>query len=116
MIKSEKLENDFRHQGNFERIVTSIAIARERGATLRVGPELEIPWVKANTIVQQLLIVSFRGYGCLDHFLEGEPISCDLSLSVLDENTGDTVLHSWEVLAKILSSDITMNIVCDIGM
>jgi hypothetical protein len=29
---------------------------------------------------------------------------------------GDTVLHSWEVLAKILSSDITMNIVCDIGM
>lgn len=30
--------------------------------------------------------------------------------------TGDTVLHSWEVLAKILSSDETMGIVCDIGM
>ncbi|KAH7924291.1 glutamine-dependent NAD(+) synthetase with GAT domain-containing protein [Leucogyrophana mollusca] len=65
-----------------ERILESIAIAKQRGATLRVGPELEIP-----------------GYGCLDHFLEG-----------------DTVLHSWEVLAKILSTDDTMNIICDIGM
>ncbi|KAF7972744.1 hypothetical protein HWV62_17102 [Athelia sp. TMB] len=69
-------------QGNYERILESIKIAKERGATLRVGPELEIP-----------------GYGCLDHFLEG-----------------DTVLHSWEVLAKILSSEATMDIVCDIGM
>jgi NAD+ synthase (glutamine-hydrolysing) len=60
----------------------SIVIAKSRGATLRVGPELEIP-----------------GYGCLDHFLEG-----------------DTILHSWEVLAKILSSDETMGIICDIGM
>ncbi|RDB23408.1 Glutamine-dependent NAD(+) synthetase [Hypsizygus marmoreus] len=69
-------------QGNLERILASIAIAKERGARLRVGPELEIP-----------------GYGCLDHFLEG-----------------DTVLHSWEVLAKILSSEEAMGIVCDIGM
>ncbi|EDR14650.1 uncharacterized protein LACBIDRAFT_305496 [Laccaria bicolor S238N-H82] len=69
-------------QGNYERILASITISKERGATLRVGPELEIP-----------------GYGCLDHFLEG-----------------DTVLHSWEVLAKILTSDATMGIVCDIGM
>ncbi|EGN95015.1 hypothetical protein SERLA73DRAFT_170906 [Serpula lacrymans var. lacrymans S7.3] len=69
-------------QGNMERILESIAIAKQRGATLRVGPELEIP-----------------GYGCYDHFLEG-----------------DTVLHSWEVLAKILSSEETMDIVCDIGM
>ncbi|EIW79283.1 glutamine-dependent NAD(+) synthetase with GAT domain-containing protein [Coniophora puteana RWD-64-598 SS2] len=68
--------------GNLERIIQSIAIAKQRGATLRVGPELEIP-----------------GYGCQDHFLEG-----------------DTVLHSWEVLAKILSGDDTMNIICDIGM
>ncbi|THU97748.1 glutamine-dependent NAD(+) synthetase with GAT domain-containing protein [Dendrothele bispora CBS 962.96] len=69
-------------QGNMERILASIAIAKSRGATLRVGPELEIP-----------------GYGCLDHFLEG-----------------DTVLHSWEVLAKILASEEAMDIVCDIGM
>ncbi|KAK0202995.1 hypothetical protein DFS33DRAFT_1344182 [Desarmillaria ectypa] len=69
-------------QGNFERILSSIVIAKSRGATLRVGPELEIP-----------------GYGCLDHFLEG-----------------DTVLHSWEVLAKILASEEVMGIVCDLGM
>ncbi|KAH7885842.1 hypothetical protein F5I97DRAFT_1936802 [Phlebopus sp. FC_14] len=69
-------------QGNYERIVESIARAKRRGATLRVGPELEIP-----------------GYGCYDHFLEG-----------------DTVLHSWEVLAKILAGEHTMGIVCDVGM
>ncbi|KAL0953696.1 hypothetical protein HGRIS_004890 [Hohenbuehelia grisea] len=65
-----------------ERILASIAIAKSKGATLRVGPELEIP-----------------GYGCYDHFLEG-----------------DTCLHSWEVLAKILASDEATGIVCDIGM
>ncbi|TFY83189.1 hypothetical protein EWM64_g827 [Hericium alpestre] len=69
-------------EGNLSRILASIAIAKERGATLRVGPELEIP-----------------GYGCLDHFLEG-----------------DTILHSWEVLAKILVSDEVTDIICDIGM
>ncbi|KDQ12997.1 hypothetical protein BOTBODRAFT_112092 [Botryobasidium botryosum FD-172 SS1] len=68
--------------GNFERIIESIRIAKERGATLRVGPELEI-----------------TGYGCLDHFLEG-----------------DTVLHSWEVLCKVLLSPFCTDIVCDVGM
>jgi NAD+ synthase (glutamine-hydrolysing) len=68
--------------GNLERILKSIAIAKERGATLRVGPELEV-----------------TGYGCLDHFLEG-----------------DTVMHSWEVLGKILQSEEAKGIVCDIGM
>jgi hypothetical protein len=56
-----------------------------------------------------------RGYGCLDHFLEGK-LLCELHKHLPKCRTGDTVLHSWEVLAKILSSDITMNIVCDIGM
>ncbi|KAI0035304.1 glutamine-dependent NAD synthetase with GAT domain-containing protein [Vararia minispora EC-137] len=69
-------------QGNLDRILESIRIAKQRGASLRVGPELEVP-----------------GYGCLDHFLEG-----------------DTVLHSWEVLAKILSNEDVVDIVCDIGM
>jgi len=45
-------------EGNFERILTSIRISKEHGATMRVGPELEIP-----------------GYGCLDHFLEGTFLS-----------------------------------------
>ncbi|KAL7418938.1 glutamine-dependent NAD(+) synthetase [Cryptotrichosporon argae] len=68
--------------GNCERILASIAIAKARGAMLRVGPELEV-----------------TGYGCLDHFLEG-----------------DTILHSWEVLRTILRTEEVKDIVCDIGM
>ncbi|OCH85262.1 glutamine-dependent NAD(+) synthetase with GAT domain-containing protein [Obba rivulosa] len=68
--------------GNLQRILESIRIAKERGATLRVGPELEV-----------------TGYGCMDHFLEG-----------------DTVLHSWEVVAKILESEEAEGVLCDIGM
>jgi NAD+ synthase (glutamine-hydrolysing) len=83
-----------------ERILESIAIARARGATVRVGPELEIP-----------------GYGCLDHFLEGETFFVgDDDRIYMIYVSGDTVLHSWEVLASILSSDKTLDILCDIGM
>ncbi|SJM82793.1 Glutamine-dependent NAD(+) synthetase [Zygosaccharomyces bailii] len=42
-------------EGNRDRILESIKISKERGARLRVGPELEI-----------------TGYGCLDHFLEND--------------------------------------------
>jgi hypothetical protein len=30
--------------------------------------------------------------------------------------SGDTILHSWEVLSQILQSDDAKGIVCDIGM
>lgn len=43
--------------------------------------------------------LEITGYSCEDHFLES-----------------DTVTHSWEVLAEILASDITEDIICDIGM
>ena len=39
------------------------------------------------------------GYGCEDHFLEL-----------------DTIQHSWECLCEILCTDLTEDIVCDIGM
>ncbi|CAH0519171.1 unnamed protein product [Peronospora belbahrii] len=68
--------------GNLERIIESIHIAKERGARYRVGPELEI-----------------CGYGCEDHFLEQ-----------------DTFYHCWQSLEFILRSDVTNNILCDIGM
>ncbi|AWU78318.1 uncharacterized protein C5L36_0E03760 [Pichia kudriavzevii] len=42
-------------EGNRDRILESIKIAKSKGAKLRVGPELEVP-----------------GYGCLDHFLEND--------------------------------------------
>ena len=69
-------------EGNLGRIIESIQTAKEKGARYRLGPELEIP-----------------GYGCEDHFLEG-----------------DTFLHSWECLAEILKGDLTTDILCDIGM
>ncbi|RPB03602.1 glutamine-dependent NAD(+) synthetase with GAT domain-containing protein [Choiromyces venosus 120613-1] len=69
-------------EGNAERIIESVRIAKEAGASLRVGPELEI-----------------TGYGCLDHFLEG-----------------DTYLHSWEMLAKIITHEDCQDILLDIGM
>ncbi|XP_029001052.1 glutamine-dependent NAD(+) synthetase [Betta splendens] len=39
------------------------------------------------------------GYGCADHFYES-----------------DTLLHSFQVLAKLLESPITQDIICDVGM
>ena len=46
-------------EGNAERIIESVRIAKERGASLRVGPELEV-----------------SGYSCQDHFLEGMCLHC----------------------------------------
>ncbi|POR32474.1 NAD+ synthase (Glutamine-hydrolysing) [Tolypocladium paradoxum] len=69
-------------QGNRDRIIESIRIAKAMGATLRTGPELEIP-----------------GYSCLDHHLEG-----------------DTVIHSWEVLADIISDEACKEMLIDVGM
>ena len=69
-------------EGNAERIIESIRQAKSAGATLRVGPELEI-----------------TGYGCLDHFLEG-----------------DTFFHSWEMLARIITHKDCQDILLDIGM
>ncbi|KAG6966608.1 hypothetical protein JG688_00006706 [Phytophthora aleatoria] len=68
--------------GNLERILESIRVAKARGARYRVGPELEV-----------------CGYGCEDHFLEQ-----------------DTFYHCWQSLETILRSDVTNDILCDIGM
>ncbi|KAJ3168629.1 glutamine-dependent NAD(+) synthetase [Geranomyces variabilis] len=69
-------------QGNYERILESIKLAKEAGARYRLGPELEI-----------------TGYGCNDHFYEG-----------------DTYLHSFEVLAKLLVADVCQDMLIDVGM
>ncbi|GAA6035581.1 hypothetical protein JCM8097_004912 [Rhodosporidiobolus ruineniae] len=69
-------------EGNLDRILQSIRIAKERGAKLRIGPELEI-----------------TGYGCQDHFLEG-----------------DTHLHSWQVLRHIIQCDDAQDMLVDVGM
>ncbi|PKA59069.1 NAD+ synthase (glutamine-hydrolysing) [Apostasia shenzhenica] len=67
---------------NLRNVKESISNAKEAGAAIRIGPELEI-----------------TGYGCEDHFLEQ-----------------DTVTHAWECLKDLLSTDLTDNILCSIGM
>ncbi|KAF2735300.1 glutamine-dependent NAD(+) synthetase with GAT domain-containing protein [Polyplosphaeria fusca] len=57
--------------GNLARIKESIRTAKALGATLRVGPELEV-----------------TGYGCLDHFLESDTyLHCWEMLSQLLQDT-----------------------------
>jgi len=68
--------------GNLERILASITLAKEQGARYRTGPELEI-----------------TGYSCEDHYFES-----------------DTLLHSWQVLAQLLSSPQTRGLLVDVGM
>lgn len=41
----------------------------------------------------------YSGYGCADHFYES-----------------DTLLHSFQVLKKLLESPVTEDIICDVGM
>ncbi|KAG7268559.1 hypothetical protein CRUP_036316, partial [Coryphaenoides rupestris] len=68
--------------GNLDRILKSIEVAKSRGAKYRLGPELEI-----------------CGYGCGDHYYES-----------------DTLLHSFQVLRKLLESPSTKDVICDVGM
>lgn len=68
-------------EGNAERIIESIRVAKAKNATLRVGPELEV-----------------CGYSCQDHFLEG-----------------DTYLHSWQMIAKIIDHEDCQDILLDLG-
>ena len=69
-------------EGNHARIVQSIKLASEQGASYRLGSELEI-----------------TSYGCEDHFHEN-----------------DTVLHSWQVLANLLTMEECKQMICDVGM
>lgn len=50
-------------------------------------------------IYVQYLYICYSGYGCADHFYES-----------------DTLLHSFQVLKKLLQSPVTEDIICDVGM
>ena len=58
-------------EGNCERIKQSIRLAKDAGARIRSGPELEI-----------------SGYGCLDHFLESETslFSVEVLANILNDD------------------------------
>lgn len=66
---------DFDH--NKKNIIESIKEAVEGGATLRTGPELEIP-----------------GYGCEDHFLEMDTVnhSWEVLAEIIKEGHTDKIL------------------------
>jgi NAD+ synthase (glutamine-hydrolysing) len=104
-----------RKQGNLERILASISIAKERGATLRVGPELEIPYVKP-CHTSPVLSPRLQWLWLSRPLFGGFASIGESAASLADSFPGDTVLHSWEVLAKILTSEEAQGIVCDIGM
>lgn len=97
-----------------ERILESIAIAKSRGATLRVGPELEIPYVDSSITILSCDYSNLVDMGASTIFLK--VVISNISTYLLIELPGDTVLHSWEVLAKLLASEETQGIVCDLGM
>lgn len=90
------------------RIKASILEAKARGASLRVGSELEV--CSAYPTVQLALSRTMNsgdstnrsqicGYGCLDHFLED-----------------DIYTNSWHMLLDVLEDDACHGILLDIGM
>ena len=64
-------------EGNLNRIIESIRIAKAKGAKYRLGPELEIP-----------------GYGCQDAFLEGDTIrhSWECLADILNSDLTDGII------------------------
>jgi hypothetical protein len=100
--------------GNRDRILQSIKLAKEKGASLRTGPELEIP-----------------GYGCLDHHLEGDtflhswvllphlstfPFCLLQLLKPLRFFCEHVLTKRQEVLADIISHPICKDMLIDLGM
>lgn len=61
-------------EGNLARIKQSILLAKQQGARVRVGPELEV-----------------CGYGCADHFLEADTFQH--SWAAIAELLLDPALH-----------------------
>jgi len=105
-------------EGNLERIIKSIKAAKQKGAKYRVSfsnaslhlpipshpssptPHIS-PFPPISSSSQQHQVgpeLEIPGYGCEDHFLEL-----------------DTVTHSWECIAHLLSDGHTNGIVVDIG-
>ncbi|XP_060158770.1 glutamine-dependent NAD(+) synthetase isoform X2 [Globicephala melas] len=58
-----------------------------------------IPPAAAPSLLHGVSSFCFIGYGCWDHYYES-----------------DTLLHSLQVLAALLESPVTQDIICDVGM
>jgi hypothetical protein len=55
--------------GNRDRILQSIKIAKEKGATIRTGPEVCFESLLFHRVGANVLKLEIPGYGCLDHHL-----------------------------------------------
>lgn len=80
-------------EGNLQRIIHSIQIARDAGARYRLGPELEI-----------------TGYGCEDAFLEGDTIrhAWECLAELLDGDLTDGIL--CDVGMPVLHKSVRYNV------
>jgi NAD+ synthase (glutamine-hydrolysing) len=97
-------------EGNTRRIIESIQKAKQAGAGLRVGPELEIcgygkmhnpppfPLNPPGHMLCSALCLTPK-IGCLDHLLEQ-----------------DLYLHCWQCLETILKDESCRDIIIDLGM
>ena len=79
-------------ENNAQRIIQSILIAKQKGAKLRVGPELEV-----------------SGYDCLDHFLEPETFmfSWEMLARILDDK--DCYGCLLDIGAPIMHRNLRLN-------
>lgn len=89
------------YDGNYWRIVDAIRQAKGRGATIINVPELAV-----------------TGYGCLDHFLEGDLYVRPKLLERfwVFHPDGDRYLHSWQTIAMLIENKNCRGILIDIGM
>lgn len=123
------------------RLSAGVEVAKTRGAKYRLGPELEI-WYGGkmlDCLSKQHLTKGFKHYCCLVAQLcfavltlaefEGSVVLYCAGISVIIHyffHSGygcadhfyesDTLLHSFQVLRKLLESPITQDIICDVGM
>ena len=85
---------------------------------MRVGPELEIPSVETITLAVKGDDDLRADAGDMGASITSSKVrSAYMNPSLLTRSrVGDTVLHSWEVLAKILAYEDAVDLVCDVGM
>ncbi|KAK7927948.1 NAD+ synthase (glutamine-hydrolyzing) [Apiospora marii] len=75
--------------------------AKDKGPTVRTGPELEIP-----------------GYGALDRHIGNfdVPIEIMSDWKLIVETKGATFAHFWEVLADTISDEVCKDMLIELGM
>ncbi|KAJ3339483.1 glutamine-dependent NAD(+) synthetase [Gonapodya sp. JEL0774] len=127
-------------QGNLDRILESIRLAKKEGAKYRIGPELEI------RMRNKTILFHSSGTSVIDQTWVGSPNLAESSssgvavpssihgfyrfsherpvLSPTESGYGcadhflepDTYLHSWEALAQLLVHPDAQDILLDVGM